>query len=86
MYHHRCWGQSDADVLRKGEEIPVLRGCLGKERGHELILPKHAYVRLWGLYADHKLWPPPKRQGRKPLEPRLGGRVAPGLKEGEDSR
>ena len=35
--------------LRKGEDLPVIRGGMGKGQGNELISPEHADVRLWVL-------------------------------------
>ena len=49
MYHHRFWEKAKADVSRKGEELPVLRGGLVKGRGHKISAPDHADVRFWGL-------------------------------------
>ena len=62
-----------------------LPGWLRKGRRHKLIPLEHSYVQLWVLEAYHKWWPLPQRQGRKSLQPRLGGRVCPGFEEGEDS-
>ena len=72
-----------ADVSHEGEDLPVLQGRLREGRGRELSAPEHSDAQLWGLESYHKWWPLPQWQGRKPLKPRLGGRVCPGLDEGE---
>ena len=59
IHYHCLREEAEAGVSCEGKNLPVLRGWLGKGRGHELSAPEHSDVWLWGLEEHHKRWPIP---------------------------